>query len=270
MIKLLLLSAVVGVTLGVSEYNVATVEPVEISYGAHDLQKLDFYRSPNSDKKIHDVVVNIHGGGWVIGDKRQFTAPMARIRDLALEQGYDVIVPNYRLAPDNQFPAAINDLHAVEQWIEANKNEYKLSGNYIVSGESGGANLGGYISVDGNGTPGNKGYIGFAGYYKLDIEADDSPVAGRMQLYLGCLPSQCPALARQASPYWNMVLTPPMLLVHGDGDDFVGSYQSYAMASINSNATVMLIEGGLHTGPTMVRKDIDTNVKAFLQEHLPQ
>ena len=41
------------------------IQPNEISYGYDEKQKIDFYKG-SSDK----VLIWIHGGGWLFGDKR--------------------------------------------------------------------------------------------------------------------------------------------------------------------------------------------------------
>ena len=48
----------------------------------------------------HPMVVNIHGGGWIIGSKEQDEALCRYVA----QQGYTVFNINYRLAPQHPFP----------------------------------------------------------------------------------------------------------------------------------------------------------------------
>ena len=63
---------------------------------------LDIYE-PN---KIEAAIILIHGGGWFRGDKSKETALAERLTT----DGFLVVAPNYRLAPDHLFPAAMDDL----------------------------------------------------------------------------------------------------------------------------------------------------------------
>ena len=60
---------------------------------------LDYYESTENSSKT--VVIDIHGGGWFRGDKQKDVDLATAIAKL----GYQVVVPNYRLTPDNHFPA---------------------------------------------------------------------------------------------------------------------------------------------------------------------
>jgi acetyl esterase len=54
----------------------------------------------------HGVVLLLHGGGWVIGSPDSYEH-VARI--LANRSGATVVLPDYRLAPEHPFPAALQD-----------------------------------------------------------------------------------------------------------------------------------------------------------------
>lgn len=78
----------------------------------------------------------MHGGGWFQGDKK-------KDKDLALllaAEGYIVFVPNYRLAPGNLYPAALNDTVAAYEWVK--ESAYSFDRNKIgIIGSSAGGNL---------------------------------------------------------------------------------------------------------------------------------
>lgn len=85
------------------------------------------------------VFVYIHGGGWVTGD---LDTHEGICRGLANRTGCIVVAPDYRLAPENPFPAALDDCWAVTEWLTVNARE--IGGNparIAVGGDSAGGNL---------------------------------------------------------------------------------------------------------------------------------
>ena len=80
------------------------------------------------------AILYLHGGGFVSGcalSRRGFTA------NLSKRTGLPVYVPNYRLAPEHRFPAALDDCH---QAYEALLKRFGPQ-NIFVIGESAGGNL---------------------------------------------------------------------------------------------------------------------------------
>jgi acetyl esterase len=85
------------------------------------------------------ALVFFHGGGFVFGSLNTHDA---LCRQLANEAGVRIISVDYRLAPENKFPAAVEDAFASVQWVEANAMELDIDPNRIaVGGDSAGANL---------------------------------------------------------------------------------------------------------------------------------
>ncbi len=85
------------------------------------------------------VLVWLHGGGWVIGSADQ-ALPVAR--DLAAAAHCLVVDVDYRLAPEDRFPAALDDAMAVTGWVLERAGE--LGGDrsrVAVGGDSAGGNL---------------------------------------------------------------------------------------------------------------------------------
>ena len=85
------------------------------------------------------VIVYFHGGGWVLYDLDTFN-PICR--DLANAAGAIVVAVAYRLAPENPFPAAVDDAYATVCWVAAHAGEIGGDGTRIaVAGDSAGGNL---------------------------------------------------------------------------------------------------------------------------------
>ena len=83
------------------------------------------------------VILNLHGGGFAIGDKRDIHI-LSILK--GLEHGYAVVSVNYRLSGEAIFPAGIQDVKAAIRWVRANSGQYHLDGNRIAAwgGSSGG------------------------------------------------------------------------------------------------------------------------------------
>ena len=108
-------------------------------------QILDVYRPKDSEGVVLPVIVSIHGGGWVYGDKERYQFYCMNLA----ERGFAVVNFTYRLAPDFKFPAPLEDTDLVIRWILAHADEYKMDVNNIFAvGDSAGAHiLGLYTSI---------------------------------------------------------------------------------------------------------------------------
>lgn len=85
------------------------------------------------------VIVYFHGGGFTIGS---IGSHENVTRNLANSTSSIVISVGYRLAPENPFPAAIDDAYAAVQWAEANAAEFDGDPKRLaVAGDSAGGNL---------------------------------------------------------------------------------------------------------------------------------
>ncbi len=84
------------------------------------------------------IFVNFHGGGWVIGD---LNTADAVCRDICRTAGCVVVSVDYRLAPEHEFPAAVDDCYAATIWAAEHMDEVNGNGRLAVGGESAGGNL---------------------------------------------------------------------------------------------------------------------------------
>ena len=91
------------------------------------------------------LLVFIHGGGWVIGDIETHE-PFCI--DLAIELDLPVVAVDYRLAPENPFPAALEDSLAAVRWIASGPEELgRRPSSLFLAGDSAGGNLAAVISA---------------------------------------------------------------------------------------------------------------------------
>ena len=87
---------------------------------------------------IHGVYLHAHGGGWMVGSNDTWDQ---QLELFGREAGMVSISLNYRLAPEYQFPAAVDDFVAVASWlIEHGEREFGSSW-LSIGGESAGAHL---------------------------------------------------------------------------------------------------------------------------------
>jgi len=101
--------------------------------------KMDVYY-PFENRGRFAATMFVHGGGWSSGDK----AKGAGAADIpALQQaGFLVVSVNYRLAPEYEFPAMIEDVKCAVRSLRAHADEYNLDPNRIgVYGGSAGGHL---------------------------------------------------------------------------------------------------------------------------------
>ncbi|MBY6412647.1 alpha/beta hydrolase [Rhodococcus sp. BP-252] len=87
--------------------------------------------------------VYFHGGGWVVGNPDQFDTLARRI---AAETGCTVILPDYRLAPENLYPTAADDAWDVLQWAASRRDSLDSALPLVVGGDSSGGNLAAVVS----------------------------------------------------------------------------------------------------------------------------
>ncbi|MBA3865095.1 MAG: alpha/beta hydrolase [Solirubrobacterales bacterium] len=91
------------------------------------------------------LLVYYHGGGWVVGDLETHDGVC---RFLAATAGVSVLAIDYRLAPENPFPAAVEDAVASFQWAAGNAASLGADPARIaVGGDSAGGNLAAVVSV---------------------------------------------------------------------------------------------------------------------------
>ena len=85
------------------------------------------------------VVLYFHGGGWVFADRKVYDAGA---RGLAKQANAVVVSVDYRLAPENKFPAAHEDALATYRWLTTKASSVNGDPKRLaLAGESAGGNL---------------------------------------------------------------------------------------------------------------------------------
>lgn len=134
-----------------------------ISYGPYgQWNLLDVYRPKSAGDALLPVIVSIHGGGWVYGDKERYQFYCMNLS----QRGFSVVNFSYRLAPEDPFPSALEDVNAVFCWLADHAKDFRMDLDHLYTvGDSAGGQLSSqYIAMLTNPE--------FAALYDFDVPSD--------------------------------------------------------------------------------------------------
>jgi arylformamidase len=117
------------------------------SYGPNERHRLDLFTT--AGRKGAPVLLFVHGGGFVTGDKRTPGLPFYdNVGDFAVQSGFVGVTMTYRLAPAHPWPAGSEDVAAAVAWLRAHVEQYGGDPKRIfLMGQSAGAvHVAGYIA----------------------------------------------------------------------------------------------------------------------------
>jgi acetyl esterase/lipase len=203
-----------------------------ISYAdGHERHLLDLYR-PQGGCVGAPVLLQIHGGGWVVGNKHEQALPL--IYHLAA-RGWIVVAPNYRLSPKARFPDHLVDCKRALAWLRQNVARYGGDPSFIaVTGGSAGGHLTALMGLTANDPGLQPGFesvdtmpaacVPFYGVYDFTDRhglkgSGDEMVRWLEKTVMPCSPQQDPALWDLASPIAQVRSdAPPFFVLHGTHD----------------------------------------------------
>lgn len=165
----------------------------------------------------------VHGGGWTKGDKTSFIKPLF---EPLSRVGFAWFTINSRLAPQQRFPACLEDVETALRWVKAHAVEYKVDPQRLaLIGESAGGHL---VSLAGVRTRAGTRVAAVVPFYAPhDLEArvkQSKAVPPWVQALFGLTELNEVAwnTLREASPIGQIRGDlPPYLLVHGTKDNTV-------------------------------------------------
>ena len=227
-------------------------------------QQFDIYRS--DEPGPNPVLVYLHGGGFVGGDK---IGSLSEELDAVRDAGWDIVSANYRLTRSDgadRFPAALHDAKRAVRWIKANAAVQDWDAtNVAVMGHSAGGNLAGMLAVtagEADLEPKN---------LSSELAAVDSTVVAAvtlnpvsdigqfaagarevdsMQNYMGCTADCTQAFARGSVQTHVDAQSAPMLAVHGALDLLAAPSQgelvrrAYEQAGIGDRFELVVVDDG--------------------------
>jgi arylformamidase len=173
----------------------------DVAYGEHERQRLDVYLPQSQSAGPLAILVWVHGGGFVRGEKHSPTHPYnAHVGRWAARNGFMGVVINYRLAPQAQWPSGGEDLAAVVAWLEREAADLGGdSGRIVLAGTSAGsAHIATYLQLQA--APRVRAAVLLSGLYGA------TPLAEQDRHYYGSNPardaehSSLAAVARSAVP----------------------------------------------------------------------
>lgn len=244
-------------------------------------------KTPKDDKPL-PVIVYVHGGAWLGGDRAGGHGKLARY---VADGEYAGVSVGYRLTNEAIWPAQIHDCKAAIRWIRANARKYNLDPDRIgVVGESAGGHLAAMLGTSG----GNKDVEGDLGEHKdqssrvscvvdhfgpadllamqdgggkMDHDGPNSPegklVGGRVK--------EKKEVARAASPVTYVAKdNPPFLIIHGNKDPLVPFDQSERLSAALKKAKVdcyfVTVDGGGHGG--FRNPEVGKRERQFFEKYL--
>lgn len=258
----------------------------------NDMQVMDFYWPADdslANEKGFPVAVYVHGGGWNKGDK----ADLPMYTEALVSKGVAVAAVNYRLSPENKFPAHIEDVKCAVRHLRANAEIYHIDADRIGAyGGSAGGHLASLLGVADEEAGWDDGldYEGISsrviavvnmyGPTDLTVESEefDSNSLRALENIFG--DSSYEEAEDQSPIYYISSDDPPFLLLHGDQDKVVPVSQAEAFYEALKNAGVEVefirVEGAGHVFKSMVQgtpispsmSEITEIMSDWLVEHL--
>jgi acetyl esterase/lipase len=207
---------------------------INLSYAGDTAQRLDLYLPPGRSADSTPLLVVIHGGAWMSGDKSDMTPWVYQIRE-RLPQ-YAIANINYRLAtalpPYNAFPTQENDVQSAVQFLYDNRAQWHFSDRVILLGYSAGGQLALLHSYKHFSPVAVKAAMALSGPSDMADLYNFQPtqIQYGMQLLLGGTPNSNPFLYSQSSPKTFVApYVPPTFLVQGGLDSMMPYTQTAAL-----------------------------------------
>lgn len=209
--------------------SVARTATIEYARHGRRALRLDLYEGEARWPGPRPVFVYVHGGAWVIGNRRQ--QGRLTIHELAAA-GWLCASIDYRLSPRATFPDHLDDVRAALTWLRAHVAEHGGDPSFIViGGGSAGAHLACLAALEdatlddaARGGPPLAGCVSYYGVYDLVDDERHFRHRAFQDLLMARMVMKCRlADARdryaKASPVAQVcAAAPPFLLLHGDRD----------------------------------------------------
>jgi acetyl esterase/lipase len=195
---------------------------------------LDIYQPDEPREGGFPVLLQVHGGAWMIGEKEQQAKPL--MYHMA-QRGWVCVAINYRLSPRAVFPAHIIDVKKAIAWIREHIREYGGNPDFIaITGGSAGGHLSSLAALTPNRTEWQPGFedvdtgvqaaVPFYGVYDFRDRHGIRPEMSMGDLLadkvLKCSPDDNPQLWDAGSPLSHVSAdAPPMFVLQGTHDSLV-------------------------------------------------
>lgn len=195
---------------------------------------LDIFQPATEREGGYPVLLQVHGGAWMIGEKDQQAKPL--MYHMA-ERDWICVSINYRLSPAAAFPAHIIDVKKAIAWVRENIASYGGNPDYIaITGGSAGGHLSSLAALTPNRADWQPGFedvdttlqaaVPFYGVYDF---LDRHDIRGTMSMddiladrVIQCKKEENPELWDSGSPISHVTESaPPMFVIQGTHDSLV-------------------------------------------------
>jgi acetyl esterase/lipase len=251
-LSLLLLALFAGALLSTSaaragEPTAGKTEKDEKKYEVRELDDVAYFEGKGADsvrhkldifvpkdKKDFPVVVFVHGGAWMIGDKSCVGLYSAVGRFLA-SRGVGAVFPNYRLSPWVKHPEHVKDVARAFAWTHKNIARYGGDPDRLfIGGHSAGGHLAAllatdeqYLKAEGLSRKNVRGVLAVSGVYRIPdklefLWTNDGGLGAKVELKTNPFDwifGKDPKGRESASPVCHVCAgLPPFLLIYCDQD----------------------------------------------------
>ena len=208
---------------------------------------------------VRGTYLHLHGGGWCVGSHDTQDARLAALAD---ETGARVLSIGYRLAPEDPYPAAVDDAVAVAGDVTRDE------GPFVIGGESAGAHLAVLTLLrlrDEGVTPFSGAVLTFGAFDLAGTPSRGEGFGGSIELWLRDVPA-----ARRRAPhvsplYADLEGLPPARIMVGTRDSLIDDSLMLAARWQQVAEVELDIVAGAHHGFTL--QDITATRTARAAEH---
>ncbi len=231
------------------------------------------------------VLMNFHGGGWVIGD---LDTADAICRQIATRAGVVVVSVDYRMAPEDPYPAAVIDAYDATRWAADNMAALNGNGKLGVIGESAGGNLSAVVCLKARDEGGPRINFQCLLYPVTDCDLSRASYVENGEGYIldtrtmqWFWDTYCPEPSKREESYASPLRAadlsklPPALIVTAEFDPLRDEGEAYgeALKAAGTPATVVRYDGLVHDfmGTAVVfecsRQGLDATI-SVIKQHL--
>lgn len=246
-----------------------------LSYGNDPQQILDVYLPAGRSSTTTPLLVLIHGGAWVSGDKSDFAPYIDSIKKFLPQ--YAIANINYRLADitGNYFPVQEDDVDSAAQYLLRNITRYDISNHFVYLGVSAGGQLA-LLQAYKYDMPQASAVVSFFGpsdMTDLYVHSPDTALIKYLPILMGGTPSQNPAMYFRSSPVnYVSAHSCPTILLQGGADPLVPPAEAFSLQDTLQKLGVVnqLVyypnDGHGWTGPDL--QDSFEKIQAFLEKNV--
>lgn len=244
-----------------------------VSYGSDPFQRLDIYLPRGRDVLATPLLILVHGGQWLGGDKSEMNGYYTWMKERMPEWAFASI--NYRLvqANSNKFPAQEQDVRTAINFLINFTDSFKISRKIAVLGESAGGQLALLVA-----NKYGRSIIGAGIGISIPSNVEDwyqNPVNATTRQLLeyvtGGTPDLLPVIYQNANVFrFASGQSPKTYLVHGRNDGVIDYNQSIALAqkinSLGSSSSLLILDNELHNFTSAGQIATYNGIVSFLKD----